>query len=217
VTAGLVGTVFGRLALFTGIQRVGASRAEPLKASTPFFASIVAVLVLGGRMSPEHFLGVVLIVAVLAVISLEQASGPTTGELGSVSDLGFPLLAALLFAVEPTFAKIGFGEGTPFVVGLLLKTSAATVGFLGYLRLKRALPRFVQLPDRGDRWAVAAGLANTAFVGALYPSLSVAPSSSSSPSSRRAPRSSSRSRTCSSGTSSASPRNSPPASPAASS
>lgn len=175
VAAGLIGTVFGRLALFTGIQRVGASRAEPVKASNPLFAALVAVLVLGERMTTEHFLGVVLIVVGIAVVSWEQASGPETDELGSVVDLAFPLLAALLFAVEPTVGKIGLNEGTPVFVGLAIKTVAATLGYVGYLRWHGSLPTLDDLLDDGVSWYVAAGLANTAFIVALYTSLSIAP------------------------------------------
>lgn len=175
VAAGFIGTVFGRLALFTGIQRVGASRAEPVKASNPLFAAVVAVLVLGERMTSEHVLGVVLIVVGVAVISWEQASGPETDELGSVADLGFPLLAALFFAVEPTVGKIGLNEGTPVLVGLAIKTGAATLGYLGYLRWRRALPTTEILSGDGLPWYLAAGLANTAFVVALYAALDVAP------------------------------------------
>jgi drug/metabolite transporter (DMT)-like permease len=175
VAAGLIGTVFGRLALFTGIQRIGASRAEPLKASNPLFAAIVAVAVLGERMTTEHFLGVVLIVVGVAVVSWEQASGSETDELGSVADLGFPLLAALFFAIEPTVAKIGLNEGTPVFVGLAIKTAAAAVGYVGYLRWRGALPTVGVLSDGGFRWYLAAGLANTAFLVALYVSLSIAP------------------------------------------
>lgn len=175
VAAGLVGTVFGRLALFTGIQRVGASRAEPVKASNPLFAAVIAVLVLNERMTPEHVLGVVLIVVGVAIISWEQASGPETDELGSTAGLAFPLLAALCFAVEPTVAKLGLDEGTPVFVGLAIKTTAATVGYLGYLRWRGTLPTPGSFSGEELPWYAAAGLANTAFLVALYASLAVAP------------------------------------------
>jgi drug/metabolite transporter (DMT)-like permease len=175
VAAGLVGTVFGRLALFTGIQRVGASRAEPVKASNPLFAAVIAVLVLNERMTPEHVLGVVLIVVGVAIISWEQASGPETDELGSTAELAFPLLAALCFAVEPTVAKLGLDEGTPVFVGLAIKTTAATVGYLGYLRWRGTLPTPGSFSGEELPWYAAAGLANTAFLVALYASLAVAP------------------------------------------
>lgn len=175
VGAGLVGTVLGRVALFTGIQRVGASRAEPLKGSTPFFAAIVAVLVLGERLTLPHLLGILLVVLGVAVISWTQAREPETETHGSLRDLVFPLLAALLFAIEPVFAKIGFEAGTPFMVGLALKTLAAVVGLYAYLWYVGQVPGVRDFRHGAVWWYVAAGLANTTFLLALYASLSVAP------------------------------------------
>jgi drug/metabolite transporter (DMT)-like permease len=174
VGAGLIGTVLGRLAYFIGIQRVGASRAESLKASTPFFATIIAIMILGELTTGRHLLGVILIVFGIAIISWDQAKGPNSEE-GSVKDLLFPLLAALLYAIEPIFAKIGLNEGTPFFVGLAIKTLAATLGFLGYLWWHHDLPTSSDLSDNRLPWYIASGLANTVFIAAFYASLSVAP------------------------------------------
>lgn len=175
VCAGLVGTVLGRIALFTGIQRVGASRAEPVKGSTPFFAAIIAVAVLGERMTAPHFLGVVLIVLGVGMISWVQARDSAPAEVGSVTDLAFPLAAAMLFAIEPVFAKVGLNEQTPYLVGLAVKTVAATVGLTAYLWWTNRVPAIADLRTARLRWFVGAGVANTAFILALYASLSIAP------------------------------------------
>jgi drug/metabolite transporter (DMT)-like permease len=45
--AGLLGSLLARWAYFEGIDRLGSSRAEPLKALLPIFALIAAVLALG--------------------------------------------------------------------------------------------------------------------------------------------------------------------------
>lgn len=173
--AGLIGTGAGRIALFTGIQRIGASRAEPVKASTPFFATIIAIIVLSERMTAEHLVGVLLIVIGVAVISWEQANGPDAKQTGSTLGLVFPLLAALCFAIEPVFAKAGFEEGTAFLPGLSIKILAAALGFGSYLAWRRDLPSVEAIRGGGLFWAVAAGLANTVFLIAFYASLSVSP------------------------------------------
>lgn len=174
VAAGIAGTVLGRLALYTGIKRVGASRAEPVKGANPLFAALAAVAVLGERLVAAHAIGIVLIAAGVAVLSWERAGDGAEDELGSVTDLGFPLLAALLFGVEPIFAKIGLAEGTPYLVGAAIKVLAAAVGYLGYLRWRGALPR-VGTFSTGGGWYLAVGLFNTAFLIVLYAALSVSP------------------------------------------
>jgi DME family drug/metabolite transporter len=173
IAAGLVGTMLGRVFYFTAIQRVGASRAEPIKASMPLHSSIVAILVLGESLTGAHFVGVLLIVLGVAVLSLEGHQTDTM-EVNNV-DLLLPLAAAFLFGVEPVLAKIGFGEGTPVVVALAIKTCAATIGFLLYITWQRVLPSATRLREGNLRWFVAAGVVNTSFLFAYYGALLVSP------------------------------------------
>mgnify|MGYP006295233691 CR=1 FL=1 len=174
--AGIVGTMLGRAFYYTAIKQIGASRAEPIKASVPLFAALVAVFVLGETLSPGGFAGILLIVAGVAVISWESTAnpGPTAADAGPVALL-FPLVAAFFFGVEPVFAKIGFGEGTPVLVGLAVKTLAATIAFVAYLRWREVLPTRKSLRTGNTRWYLAAGAANTMFLLAYYSALAIAP------------------------------------------
>lgn len=173
--AGVVSTVLGRVALYTGIKRVGASRAEPLKSVNPLFAVLVAIPVLGERMVIQHLLGVVFIVAGIVLISWERTGGPTYDDLGTPKDLIFPLLAALFFGIEPIFAKIGLNDGAPFLVGLAIKTLTAATGLFAYLWWRTGLPSVKTASIRSLSWAAAVGVAEVAFLVSLYASLSVAP------------------------------------------
>lgn len=175
--AGAVGTLFGRICYYTSIERIGASRSEPLKASQPLHATVVAVVVLGERVTAGHVAGILLVVAGIAAISWETArgDGADPDADGSWLALSLPLGAAFLFGIEPTLAKLGFAEGTPILVGLAVKTAAATAGFLLYLRARGALPSPRALVDRNARWYAVAGLANTTFLFLYYLALSIAP------------------------------------------
>lgn len=176
IGAGFVGTMLGRAFYYTAIKRIGASRAEPIKASVPLYAALVAVFVLGETLTPVGLFGIVLIVAGVAVISWESTSNPsaTAADAGPV-DLLFPLIAAFFFGIEPIFAKIGFAEGTPVLVGLAIKTLAATVGFAAYLRYRDVLPSVGSLRTGNTRWYLAAGISNTFFLLAYYSALEIAP------------------------------------------
>jgi len=175
VAAGAVGTLLGRIFYYTSIQRIGASRSEPLKASQPLHATAIAVVVLGERVTAGHVVGILLIVAGVAAISWETSRGDGAEGDASALALALPLAAAFMFGIEPTLAKVGFAEGTPILVGLAIKTVAATVGFLAYLRARSDLPSPGALVDRNAKWYAVAGLANTAFLGLYYLALSVAP------------------------------------------
>ena len=47
VAAGIIPLMLGRAFYYAGIERIGASRAEPIKASMPLFATVLAFFVLG--------------------------------------------------------------------------------------------------------------------------------------------------------------------------
>lgn len=71
----VVGTVVPVAALFTGIERVGASTASILSTAEPVVTVALAMVVLGEALSPVEALGAL---AVLAAVRLLQASPATT-------------------------------------------------------------------------------------------------------------------------------------------
>lgn len=172
--AGLAGTMVGRALYFAGIERIGASRAGPIKGSMPLFATVFAVAVLGETLAPVHLLGIILIIAGVAYISWEIREGPRSGDGLDWHGALLPLGAAFFFGTEPTFAKIGFSHGTPVLVGLTIKTVSATLGFTAYLWWRDAVPAPLDVDASDLRWYVLAGVANTVFLLAYYSALEVA-------------------------------------------
>lgn len=172
--AGLVGTLAGRALLYAGIERVGASRAEPIKASMPLFAALIAVVALGETMTSGNLAGILLIVLGIGLISWESR-GDRVGAAVAPHHLLLPLAAALFFGVEPILAKVGFAEGTPVLVGLTVKTTAAVVGLVGLQAVRGDVPRLADLRTESLRWYLAAGVASTAFLVSYYSALELAP------------------------------------------
>ncbi|WP_436348253.1 EamA family transporter [Natronorubrum sp. FCH18a] len=173
VGAGLVGTMAGRAFYYEGIKRIGASRSEPIKASQPLHASLLAVVVLGEVVTGPHFVSMLCIVVGIALITWETAqNGLTSGEANTAA-LVFPIMGAVLYGIEPVIAMLGFGEGTSALSGLLVKTVSATIGFVAYLSWRRAVPALSAYNLAELRWLVAAGLANTTFLVAYYSALEV--------------------------------------------
>lgn len=177
IAAGVLGTMLGRLFMYTSITRIGASRTAPIVAAQALFATVFAVLVLGERLSIPRILAIVLIVAGVAGIAWETTQeNPEDLPLRALLiGLLFPLGAALAYGWEPIFATIGFEEGTPAPVGLVIKTVSATIGFLAYLRWKDALPGRSTFANGGTRWFLLAGLGNTVFLLCYYLALEIAP------------------------------------------
>ena len=174
--AGIIATGFGRMAYYTSIALVGASRAEPVKSSMPLYATIFAVLLLGEAVSSIRWVGILIIILGVGVISWDLSMHGQSGPR-NVSITGFFLgvAAAILFGFEPVLAKIGFSEGTPSIVGLLIKTISAAVFFFAYAALKGEFE--LRHLHRSDQrlWYVLAGLGNTSFLVMYYLGLSIAP------------------------------------------
>lgn len=167
--AGLVGAVVGRAAYYGAIAYLGASRTEPLKASQPLHASLVAVLVLGETLTAGNLAGIVLIVAGVAAITAETASGGTDADrrgFGVALGLG----AAFAYGVEPVIATVGLDAGTPLVVGLAVKMVVAAAAVLAVLAHRGSL--VAGFTAEGRRWYLAAGVANTLFQVAYYAAIS---------------------------------------------
>lgn len=177
VGAGIGGTLLGRVFLYTSIGEIGASRTAPIVASRALISTLLGIAFLGESLLPIHGLGIVLVVAGIAVIAWEtgQESRAGSSRRESLTSLAVPLGAALAYGWEPIFANFGFAEGTPAPVGLTLKTVAATAGFTLYLRWRGSLPTLSDIDARSLRWYLLAGVANTVFLLSYYTALEMAP------------------------------------------
>ncbi|WP_436933800.1 DMT family transporter [Halovenus marina] len=177
IGAGLFGTLLGRALMYTSIDKIGASRTIPIIASQTLFATIFGVLLLGETLNEIHAVAIVCIVGGVSLIAWETShSNPDNlSRKNLLLGLLIPFGAAVAYGSEPIFASVGFGEGTPSPVGLVVKTTAATVSFTLYLRLQGALPSTTVLQSKNTRWFVFAGLANTVFLVGYYVALEMAP------------------------------------------
>lgn len=177
VLAGILGTAIGRVLKYGSIARIGASRTAPIIAAQALFASILSVLLLDESLVPIHGVGVVLVVSGIGFISWET-NNVNPDELPQrelAIGLLLPFLAALAYSLEPILINYGYAEGTPAPVGLLVKTFAATIGFLTYLRWHDAIPDSNMLYARSSGWFLFAGIANTLFLIGYYVSLAFTP------------------------------------------
>jgi len=124
--AGLVGTVGGRLLRFVSIEKVGASIATALINLNPLVASLLAVLLLGERVTPTLLLGTFVITTGTVLLSASRSS------MGFRSwHLVFPLLSAFCFGVVAILRKLGLGH-MGAVMGATVNTTTALLAFAAY-------------------------------------------------------------------------------------
>lgn len=172
--AGIVGTLIGTGFYYVGIERIGASRSDAIKASQPMTAALFALIVLGEQVTVLNGLGIALVVFGVAALVSERADAALTGGGVGVGVL-YPIGASFFFGLEPTFAKYGFSLGTPVFVGLLVKTTTAAVGLLAFLRWREGLTVASVVNSLRSKWYLVSGVANTLSLVAYYYALTVAP------------------------------------------
>lgn len=175
--AGIAGSFLARVCMFKSVETIGASRTSPVVSANVFFATILAVILFGERLTGVHAIGIVLIVAGVAMISYETAHDADPD--ASIRELGvslaLPLLAALFLGFEPIFVTMGLDAGSPVLPGVAIKAIAATIGFLGYLL---ATGRFSTRSLRWDpymKWYLGAGVTSAIAIATFFAALEAAP------------------------------------------
>lgn len=125
--AGLIGTVGGRLLRFVSIEAVGASISAALINLSPLVASLLAILILGERVTPAVLAGTVVIVGGTTLLS----AGGRRGGLRP-AQLVLPGLSALCFGVVALLRKVGLSGMEP-LPGVAVNVTAALVAYTAFL------------------------------------------------------------------------------------
>ena len=177
VLAGLTGTLIGRTLTYTSVSRIGASRTSPVVSAQILVATVAGVIVLGETVTLVQMVGIILLLLGVVLISLETSRDEivTVSRRELAIGLFLPIGAATAYGIEPIFANFGFAEGTPALVGLIVRIVAGTVAFSGFLWIRNQFPSRETLKTMSSRWFLLAGVSNTVFVAGFYVALSLAP------------------------------------------
>jgi len=149
--AGLLIVMIGRAFLYEGIQRIGASRAEPLKATQALPAALLGILLFGETATLAHLVGIALIIIGVTLISM---GGTKRLIPDSESQSKFGVLLVL---------------GSALAFGL-----EAVIAFFLYLWIRDDFPETEALVNSSARWFAAAGISSAVFLFSLYAGLRVA-------------------------------------------
>ncbi len=164
VVAGLIGTVVGRIAVFVGVDRVGASINSAGISTRPLFATLIALVWLGEPLGPLTAIGVVVLVAGLMVLTVSKG-----GDLGGWQprDLAFPLLAALAFAVGNVIRRFGLtSTDATSLQAVTINESAALVGLGAFVLVTRR--DVLRAPRETYRYFVGSGLITAVALLSLF-------------------------------------------------
>ena len=129
--AGVIHFVLGRMAAYTSIRLIGATRAAPIVTCSILFAALLGIFFLGEPVTISLVLALLLIVGGIILIGTTGNSG--TGKMdvskGSLAKgLFFALGAALCWGSSPALIKIGLREvNSPLLATFISYTTASMV------------------------------------------------------------------------------------------
>ena len=154
VVAGLVGTALGRIAVFVGVERVGASANSAAISTRPLFATMLAAGFLGERVTLTTGVGVVIIVGGLLVLATARG-----GDLSGwhYRDLLYPVAAAVAFAAGNVLRRYGLQTTeTSALEAVAINETAALVGLAAFVVAVRGRDTLVA-PRRTFGYFAASG------------------------------------------------------------
>lgn len=166
LVGGLVGTALGRLGVFAGVHRVGASVNSAAISVRPLFATAIAFVWLGETVGPMTGLGVVVLVGGLVVLTASRG-----GDLAgwTARDLLVPLGAALAFAMGNVIRRYGLTTTDVSVLqAVTLNETAALVALVAFALASGRGEEVLSAPLATYRYFVGAGLLTAVALLALF-------------------------------------------------
>ena len=168
IVAGVFAPGLGRTLNFIGIARIGVARAVPIVNSSPMFASVFAVLLLGEAWPLQNVTGTSLVILGVVILS---AAKPVEGQWRKM-DVVYPVFGAMSFGVSSTLRKAGLLVDNIPLLGAAITATTGLVFSLALLQAKGGRKIFV-LPRQVIGWQLAAGLFNSAAMLLVFYALGV--------------------------------------------
>jgi drug/metabolite transporter (DMT)-like permease len=170
----LVGLLFPATVTLLSMEanrRMGPNLTGAVGNTTPLFAVLLAVVVLGEALGALQGLGIAVIVAGVTLLSLDRARA---GGRWPLWVLALPIAAAVVRGAAPPAIKLGLAAwNDPLAAALISYTvSAAVLVVAAHVRAGGRLP---PVDAKGTAWFIAVGLCNGLAVLLIYAALARGP------------------------------------------
>ena len=127
--SGCMQPIFARALFYEGITRIGVARAGPLRGIEPLFAATIALLVFNEQPGLQVYVGTVLIVASLWLISGKQEHDKPWRYVDALLPIG----AALISAISQTLRKQALQIIPDPFVAVAMVTTVSLLLLLGFV------------------------------------------------------------------------------------
>ncbi|GEO24306.1 hypothetical protein AAC03nite_00910 [Alicyclobacillus acidoterrestris] len=175
MSAGIVGTFLGRLALYAAIRRIGAIRGIIFIAMAPVVTLMIAISVLGERLTLLDVIGIALLASGIAILVVEGIAYSDRNMFSKVVHSGIvvAVVATLCQGIGYSFRKLGSGIPIDPIFAAALDTLAALFGYVLVLALMGKLRFYIRYYSTHiNLWLVASGFLNAAAVFLFFEAVS---------------------------------------------
>jgi drug/metabolite transporter (DMT)-like permease len=165
--SGCIQPLFARALFYEGITRIGVARAGPLRGSEPLFATAIAVIVFHEQPGWLVFLGTILIVGSLWLISGKRAGDARWRLIDTI----FPISAGLISAVSQSLRKQALNIIPDPFVAVAVVTTVSFILLLGFVLITKRAHQ-LRMPREGFIFYFCAALIATSAQVANFIALS---------------------------------------------
>ena len=120
---GIIAPPIVRYLTYIGVEKLGASRSDPIRSLTPLFAVIFAFIFFYERFNPSSLFACIFILIGTYILSKDSALHLEGKKMFSAKDLFYPLIAAVMAGLVSNLRKIGMNLD---ISSLAAATTAAT-------------------------------------------------------------------------------------------
>ena len=130
--SGVIHFVVGAYALYRSFAAIGSNRSAPVRSISVPFSLIMAVILLGERVSAVNGVGIVIVVLAPIIMFQGKSETPTISNSRSAEGYVFSLISGLAFGIAPLLIREAIGGTGMGIAGALVAySSAAGVLLLG--------------------------------------------------------------------------------------
>ena len=154
-----------RLLTYKGIDALGIAITDPIRASTPLFSAIMAIIFLGEEITLPIIVATVMIIAGIILLSWRSDSMKFAG---SAVFLWYPIAASALAGASQVVRKFGLAAVPhPFLAAAVTATSSLVVSLLTMTYVEKSQEAW-KMNRQSFWWFVAAGITISFAMTCIY-------------------------------------------------
>jgi uncharacterized membrane protein len=154
-----------RLLSYKGIDALGVAITDPIRATTPLFSAIMAIIFLGEEVTPSIVAATLSIIAGITLLSWRSGSMKLTG---SAVYLWYPIAASALAGATQVVRKFGLAAVPhPFLAAAVTATSSFVVSLLTLWYVERSQETW-KMNRQCFWWFLAAGIVISLGMTCIY-------------------------------------------------